>query len=67
MVIPGDEPFAPSQVSTQTLGPGTHQSAVCMCVCDTARLPRMEARHRDRAQMAGDVLINSMQEVLSPG
>ena len=47
--------------------PGTHQSAVCMCVCDTARLPRMEARHGDRAQMAGDVLINSMQEVLSPG
>ena len=38
----------------------------CMCVCDTARLPRMEARHGHRAQMAGDVLINSMWEVLSP-
>ena len=34
---------------------------------DMAWLPRMEARHGDRAQMAGDVLINSMQEVLSPG
>lgn len=45
----------------------TSKCSVYVCVCDTARLPRMEARHGDRAQMAGDVLINSMQEVLSPG
>ena len=68
MVLPGSEfsgptqggASAPSHISTQTLWPGTHQSAEC--ACDTARLPRTEAGCGDRAQMAGDVLINSMWE-----
>lgn len=37
-----------------------------MNVCDLIWLPRKEARAGDRPQMAGDVLINTTRQVLSP-